>query len=470
MTRWRGPSSLRDQLTLVLLLTFAGILATGGTSVYLVMKEQLYRQLDGTLLDKARFVMTETLQRGDNIVVYFRDYALRSFDDEVATDYFEVYNVKRVPVERSDSLGGDDLPLPDSIGTDPQYWNLTLPDGQPGRAVGMRFQPISGDQEDPPQPAPAYIVVATQKRELLQILGALQATLLATAIGILAVTMIAVWLVVQSRLAGVRKVAEMASSIDAQSLDKRLPYADLPTELQPLVAKINDILGRLESSFERERRFSADIAHELRTPVAELQAVAEVALTWPDDRPVETDQTVCEIAYVLEKRVNMLLALSRAEQGQLEVSMEPVSLHELWQASLRPLHEEIKTKNLTISTNVPEANSAFRTDPVLFQSLLDNLVSNAVHYAPKESEIRLDVRKAENSLELSLSNPAPDLSHLDLEHLFDRFWRKDAARSSEGHSGLGLPLARLLGQVLGYRLEARLDKGNILSLELRPIN
>lgn len=470
MRRWRGPSSLRDQLTLVLLLTFAAILGTGGTAVYLVMKEQLTRQLDSTLLDKARFVMTATLQRNQGIVVYFSDYALRSFDDTVATDFFEVYNADRVPVARSDSLGGDDLPLPSSSGSSPEFWNLELPDGQPGRAVSMRFQPLPGDQVNRPEPAPAYVVVATHRKELLQILGALRATLLATAGGILAVTLLAVWLVVRNRLSGVEKVATLAATIDAKTLDKRLPAGDLPTELQPLVAKFNDILGRLEASFERERRFSADIAHELRTPVAELQAVAEVALSWPEKRPADTDQSVLEIVRVLERRVNMLLALSRAEQGHLVANVEPVALLELWQASLRPLQDRIQERTLEIATEGLERDFEFWTDPVLFQSLLDNLLSNAVHYAPSGSTIHLAVHSGENSLRMTLSNPAPELNLQDLDHIFDRFWRKDASRSGDGHSGLGLPLARTLARVLGFNLTCRLDDSNVISLHLKRIS
>lgn len=466
----RGPSSLRHQLTGVLLLTFAAILAVGGTSVYLIMKEQLYRQLDRTLLDKARFVMTETRQRRDKLVVYFRDYALRSFDDTVATDFFEVFTEQRVPVERSDSLGGDDLPLPDTLGSKPVYWNLELPDGQPGRAVSFQFQPLPGDSVDPPQPTPAYIVVATHREELLQILGALRRTLLATAAGILAVTLAAVWLVVRSRLAGVEKVAAMATTIDAESLEKRLPVGDLPTELQPLVIKINDILGRLESSFERERRFSADIAHEFRTPVAELQAVAEVALSWPENRPADTDQSVLEIAQVLDKRVNMLLALSRAEQSHLVPGDEPISFHTLWQASLRPLQDPIRERKLSITTDGLDADVEFRTDPLLFQSVLDNLVANAVHYAPAGSRIHLAVHGGMESLRLTLSNPAPDLTADDLDRILDRFWRKDAARSGEVHSGLGLSLAASLAQVLGFNLCPELDERKVLRLHLNRLS
>jgi two-component system sensor histidine kinase QseC len=470
MIRPRGPSSLRNQLTLVLLVTFAAILGTGGTALYLIMKEQLYQQLDSTLLDKARFVMTATLQRNQGIVVYFSDYSLRSFDDTVATDFFEVYNADKIPVARSDSLGGDDLPLPGSSNEKPQYWDLDLPDGKPGRAVAIRFQPLPGDRVDQPPPAPAYVVVATQRGELIEILGVLKMTLFGTAGGILLVTLLAVWLVVRNRLSGVKRVAVMAAEIDAGTLDKRLPVSELPTELQPLVAKINDILGRLESSFERERRFSSDLAHELRTPVAELQAVAEVALTWPDNRPDDTDQTVREIAEVLEKRVNMLLALSRAEQGSLVTDRQPVSIGNLWQAALRPLQEEVRDKGLRIITEVPETDVRFPADPVLFQSLLDNLLSNAVHYTPPGSEVRLTVRRVADSPYITLSNPAPDLTPEDLDHLFDRFWRKDPARSGEGHAGLGLPLARSLAKAMGFELSAELDADKVLSLRLRRLS
>ncbi len=166
----------------------------------------------------------------------------------------------------------------------------------------------------------------------------------------------------------------------------------------------------------------------------------------------------------------MLLALSRAEQGHLVANVKPVALSKLWQASLRPLQDRIQERTLKIATEGLERDFEFRTDPVLFQSLLDNLLSNAVHYAPSGSTIHLAVHTGENSLRMTLSNSAPELNLQDLEHIFDRFWRKDTSRSGDGHSGLGLPLARTLARVLGFDLTCRLDDSNVFSLQLKQIS
>jgi two-component system sensor histidine kinase QseC len=151
---------------------------------------------------------------------------------------------------------------------------------------------------------------------------------LAAALGIIGTSMlgltIAFVLRISSRgLAPLEAVAQRASHIDEHTLDQRFPN-DIPIELRSICERLNDLLSRLQSAFARERRFSADVAHELRTPIAELRAIAEVALKWPTPDPevVGAFQDVVAAAGQMQGIVDGLLAIARCEGGREPVAVE----------------------------------------------------------------------------------------------------------------------------------------------------
>lgn len=458
--------SLRQQLTFGLLTTFTVILGVGGSAIFWAMKDQLYEQFDQTLHDKAMLVMTQTVQRGDQLKVNFSDFVLRSFDDEVATEFFQVFNEEGESVERSDSLGITNLPLRHGTDEEPVYWDLQLPNGQPGRAIGLRFYPRADRRSDPSEPIHTTVVVATGRSQLIETLRDLRLILFSAIIGTLAVTSVAVWWMLLRNLAPVRQVARAASQIDAESLDRRLPVETLPTELRPMASKLNALLTRLQASFERERHFSSDLAHELRTPVAELRSIAEVAIHWPDERTAETDHTILQIADQLESRVATMLSLARAEQGGLQLQFTTIDLHTTCQELIRPLESKFAERGITLRAEGLETAGTIQSDVVAFHSVVGNLLQNAADYAPSGSTVTLQAGGSSSMFHISVANPAPELKSEDVEQLFNRFWRKDPSRSGHVHAGLGLSLAHTYAELLGFKLEATLGPDHLLVMTL----
>jgi signal transduction histidine kinase len=457
--------SLRRQLTVGLLVAFALLLSGGGAFVYWAVRETLYDQFDAALKAKALVVMTDTRITDGRVRVSFSDRFLREFDDSVATEFFQVFDAQGQTVESSDSLGERKLPgtLRGSVDA-PVYWNLTLPNGEKGRAIGILFQPLVRRQAT----QDVTVVVAVSRRPVMETMLNLRNLLAGCGVALLGLTVAVVTGVLRRGLRPLDEVGGRIAQIDAGSLGQRFALEKMPSELQPVGRKLNDLLARLEASFERERRFSADLAHELRTPLAELRSLAELALTWPENRDAGTDQTVLDITLQMEALVGRLLAISRAEHGGQMLPRVAVNVAATVESVLQPLARSIAAAQLSIERSLP-ADATVITDAVLFESLVANLLGNAVAYSARGQRVRISFSRGSNRFEFQVTNVAPDLHADDLTKMFDRFWRKDRARTGTDHAGLGLALSRTFAEVLGWELTAALEADNVLVMTLRGV-
>jgi two-component system sensor histidine kinase QseC len=260
-------------------------------------------------------------------------------------------------------------------------------------------------------------------------------------------------------------LGEQATLIDAGSLATRFA-GDLPVELQPIADRLNALLARLELSFERERRYSADLAHELRTPLAELQSLAENALKWPQERDPATDHETLAITREMELLVSRMLSLARGEQGQIPAQSQTLVLAQSVRTAWVPFSARASARGLCPTFLIDE-NIVVRADPLLLRSILGNLFENAVDYASKDAAITVIGTIQAGQVVLSVSNAAGTLTEDDLARLFERFWRKESSRTGSGnHTGLGLPLARTFAEAMGWTLTASLEAEGRLKLNL----
>ncbi|MGH8583159.1 MAG: sensor histidine kinase [Gammaproteobacteria bacterium] len=223
---------------------------------------------------------------------------------------------------------------------------------------------------------------------------------------------------------------------------------------------------RLENAFQRERRFGADLAHELRTPISELRSLAEVALKWPEDAGGRAAfQEAFAVAHRMETIVAGLLTLVRCEDGKQAVAVAPVKVAELVEEIWSPLAERAQRKQLAVATEIPRA-FCLETDRSLLRLILSNLLANTVDYTPAGGQLSIAASSRNGRFDLTVANTTDVLSPQDLPHLFERFWRKDAARTDSAHAGLGLSLASVSAGVLGMMLSAELADATTLRLVL----
>lgn len=460
-------NSIRRQLTRRLLVTVLGLLGLALAALLAAAGYAVVHQFDLALRAKALVISTVTTAASDGAVrVAFTDRFLHDFDDKQPHDFFQLRRADGTTVARSESLGAADLPArPGGTPDRPRFWFCSLPDGEPGRALGFVFRPKVATGVTAPE---LTLVVVSDREELDDALLFLLLLAAGSAVLLTLATLALVPRVLRRGLAPLDALGERAAGIDAESLATRFPETELPAELRPIAGRLNALLARLEQSFERERRFSADFAHELRTPLAELTSLAENALKWPEARDPATDAENLAIARQMGSLVTRMLALARGEHGQLAARFEPLDLAPLMAEAWRPYAARAVERGIAVEFTLAPAVRA-TADRVLLRSVLGNLFDNAVEYSPAGGTITVILAATVGGVEIVVANPAGALEPAEVPRLFDRFWRKEAARSGGHHAGLGLPLARSFATAMDWSLVATLDARGRLIVTLARV-
>jgi two-component system sensor histidine kinase QseC len=226
-------------------------------------------------------------------------------------------------------------------------------------------------------------------------------------------------------------------------------------ELAPLTARFNEVLSRMEEGLLRERQFASGVAHELRTPLAELRTVIEVEMRYPSGR--DTRELLADIGQIgakMERMVTALLLLTRIEAGIEQLSMQRVDISALTHALLERNRHLLEERRLNLHAEIEPAIS-WMADPTLMDVLFGNLLGNAFAYAPVGSTVELHC----TALAWRVSNPAPELRQEDLVRMQQRFWRK--GKEPGVHTGLGLALAASAARAQSLPLELTLRDGNL---------
>jgi len=264
---------------------------------------------------------------------------------------------------------------------------------------------------------------------------------------------------------GLRPLGEMTRSLERTGpthLNERVAQTGWPRELQPLAVAFDDMLARLEDSFTRLSQFSADLAHELRTPIANILGEAQVALTrnrTSDEYREVIESTVAECER-LSGTVDNLLFVARADSAR-----EPI---ERKQFDGRAALEKIATFYRTIAedrhvTINCTGEGEIYGDPVLFSRAVSNLVDNALRFTPDGGAIQLSIAARAAHSEVAVSDSGCGIPSEHLPRVFDRFYRVDSSRSSAG-AGLGLALVKSIVDLHGgsARIDSEVGQGTIV--------
>jgi signal transduction histidine kinase len=242
---------------------------------------------------------------------------------------------------------------------------------------------------------------------------------------------------------------------------------DLPSELAPLVDKLNELLARVEASFARERRFTADVSHELRTPLAALRTTLDVVGSRQRSAP-ELAQALGDVNVVVRQMQALcdnLLALARLDAGRVPVHAGPVRLRRLVDECWGPLAEGADRRQLSFRNDLDEALIAV-TDAEQLRVVVANLLSNAVAYTARGGVIEVRRPGAEQGL-FEVHDSGPPIRDAHLPHVFERFFRADPARADGLHCGIGLALVRGISEVLGLDVTAENTADGGVSFAIR---
>lgn len=283
----------------------------------------------------------------------------------------------------------------------------------------------------------------------------------------LVLTALGAWLLSGLALKPVVRLRNAMKAVDEKALDQRLSAALEDREFQELITSYNKMLDRLESSFHQASRFSADAAHELKTPLTILQGQLERAVQRTDGQALQlTLIDMLDEVGRLSSISRKLLLLSQADAGRLALQLRPVNLSD----ALNERFAEAQTFELDVKISAEVVDGlTVMADPQLLDQLLNNLTSNALKYTPAGGWIHWRARATPSGIELEMANFAPGLTPGDRSQFFERFFRGDAARNRQvGGYGLGLSLSRVIARAHGGDLtvEAGADDALVLCLLL----
>ena len=423
------PRSIASQLVLLFTLAAALLLSCGLGALYWIVIRHAFEEDNEVLADKVAAVRADLSAPGGINIVTEELKNVRA--GERAAYWVRVLDSSDQTLAETPGMTAllpssvfSAAKKPRNFHTDGRLFSLVTSDHQ---TAGDRFKiQIAQDR--------------TADEQFMKQFAALLAVALALAV---VASAIIAWSVTKR---GLRPLGEMTAAVQRvgpKQLNERVTAIGWPPEIQPLALAFDDMLGRLEDSFARLSQFSADIAHELRTPIGNIRGEAEVALTRPrsaDEYREVIESTISECQHLGHIVDNLLfLARTEAAEGQLHrTSFNGRAAIEKIAAFHEPIAEEQK---LTIRC---EGEATFVADEMLFSRAVNNLVENAVRHTPVGGSIAISI--ADSSVAVTDTGSGIAAEHLP--RVFDRFYRADASRSSEG-VGLGLALVKSIMDLHG---------------------
>ncbi|CAM3112484.1 heavy metal sensor histidine kinase [Pseudomonas floridensis] len=433
--------SLRNRLALLFSACAAGVSLTAGI-LFSHASATHFVELDQQLLDARLATLRSTLQG-------------------VATQ--QDFNQRKALLHAT--LGHQpDLTLRIS-GADGRVWFDTAPVPVPPAAglqtfttdpIAWRSLTVPLDSRSAQSPDVTLLLDITHHQHFLERMQRL--IWLTVGLSALATALLGAW-ATRSGLQPLRKMSAVTASVSASSLTTRLPEQDMPTELAELTRAFNAMLDRLDDSFQRLSAFSADIAHELRTPLSNLLTQTQVTLTRPRTLEAYREALAGNLEELqgMAQMVNDMLFLAKAEHGLLRPVRAPLQLEDEVDAVLEFFAPLADDADIRLSRR---GQARLHGDAGLLRRVLSNLLDNALRFTHPGGHVTIELNTSPSGVALSVENNGTDITPDALPHLFERFYRADPARQeSSEHAGLGLAITRSIVNAHGGTIRCESANG-----------
>lgn len=256
------------------------------------------------------------------------------------------------------------------------------------------------------------------------------------------------------------RIADTAQHITANNLSERIDVCEGEEELRELIQVLNQMLDRIESGYNSQKRFLSDASHELRTPIAVIQGYADMLARWGKSNPEVMEESIAALqseSAGMKELVEQLLFIARHEGNAYPYQMEYFDAAELVEELARDTR--LIDDQHTIEVPVSE-KCVIRGDRAALKQALRVFIDNAIKYTPKGGRIALGCLVEKKSCRLTVADNGPGIGKEELGQIFERFYRAPSVRGSsvEGH-GLGLSIARLIVRAHGGRIEVQSKLG-----------
>lgn len=443
---------LRWRLTLWYLLTLAVILILFSAFLYWQLQHSLYAQVDSALQLAASQALINIDAEGNSIG--FQNVENNGDSAQHRNEELTLYLLTRQG-DLIDRLGQETAVSPQNP---PQPGYITLTNGEDMWRIYT--QAVTTDS------ATGWVQVI---QNLDRINETLENLLAQMAVGVplaLALAGFGGYFLAFRALRPIVRITRTAQAINASDMDKRIDYAGPADEVGQLAATFDSMLDRLQAAFIRERQFTGDAAHELRTPLAALKGRLGVTLSQPRETATykETLQDMEQQVDRLIRLSNDLLFMARLDQRRFNRQAELINMRDFLGAVIDQIRPLAANKAITLTEAVPE-NLVMQGDIDLLIRLFLNLLDNAVKYTPVNGRVSVAARQIDDQLSISISDTGPGIPPEHLPHLFERFYRVESDRARRGNNGdrggagLGLAIAYEIARAHGGRLEVSSQPG-----------
>ncbi len=268
----------------------------------------------------------------------------------------------------------------------------------------------------------------------------------------------------------IRELTQATHAVSEGDLSQQVPVRS-SDELGELAQAFNRMSSELSRSVNSRKQMTADIAHELRTPLSLILGHAEAVHDGVLPPSRENFEIIREEATRLEHLVNDLRILSLADAGELSIVPQIIEPGQLLQEVVGIYQYHTQSKNITLDLDIATPLSNIEVDPGRMTQVLTNILDNALRHTPDGGRIVLSAQDTEDWVELAIQDSGPGLKAEDLDRIFDRFYRTDTSRQRDGDvpggSGLGLAIARSIVQAHGGQLSAQSEAGKGLKVIVR---
>lgn len=472
------PRSIRSKLALYVLLLLAVLVIGLLTSVYLLARRSIWQSFRDSLAAEARSLASMMeYEKGGAFDIEIPDSPRSRFDPVPGSEYYRVFDRLGRRLAVSHSLQSRTelwQPPPNWFGTarlgDAIFHKIRVGGEEKGLLTLKCLPRIEATEEkdvgtaDPLDLQRAAIVVQVTRstRPVRHLLGHLRTILLVGGFLTLAIATLGSRMVAHVGLRPVRNLASSVEGINEHTLGTRVPHSGLPKELIPLATKTNEMLSRIENAFQREKRFTSDAAHEIRTPLSALITSLEVALrknrTAQEYKDAMTD--CLSSARNLNQLTDSLLFLAALDAGKLRPQSRAVDIEKLLDETIGIYKEKAKKKSLSVTTNASVREAT--VEPDLLVPILNNLISNAIEYCRPGDSISISAyrRDSDEAMCIGVADTGPGIPRSEIEKLFYRFYRRrQQGETGTAHAGLGLAIAAKAAQAMGGRIEVESEVG-----------
>lgn len=420
--------------------------------VYFVVMLTSYHHLDSDIRTEKEEVFENLKWQGDSLVVNLMQewQEKEHHQTEVNPTFLQVNDKAGQVVFRSANLGEEQLHFDNSLKTD-KFFDFIFK----GKQIRQGQFPIISQRGQ----LAGHLNVAISQVESALVLKNLRITLFFAFLFLVLIFYFGTSLAAARSIAPIQQLIQGARQINDQNISTRLPLPPHQDELFQLATTINELLTRIEHSIQREKQVTADISHELRSPLAGIRGTLEVLLRKkraPEHYEQKLEQVIQE-ADKMNRMLDQLLQLAKIESGYLQPRKEPISLAAFFeniQQKWAPLLEE---NQVVLHINI-DKNARVATDTSLLELIIGNLISNALKYSTIGGFIGCTWDSHQRIL--SIKDKGPGIPEENLPYIFDRFYRIDTSRNTRiPGSGLGLSIAKKLADIQGIDLTVQSREG-----------